>query len=256
LTGYSTDLKVEQLAIDEWAIEQADLLIADCIESYDNLDFGAVLTAVHNFCREQLSKFYLDAIKDRMYCEATDAPERISGQRACCQILVKLLKILAPILAHTAEEAWMKLGQTVPRATRSIHESLFDGPSKDRLHEIEDSPLQERFAALLVMRDAVNLSFETYKSGGEVKDSQDAIAVIVDRTEVIASLEEFSQEELAVILKFSWVELDIGEPLVSFRKSSYLKCQRSRLRRPDVQVVKLEGEEIPLTARDRRVMGL
>ncbi|RYG26228.1 isoleucine--tRNA ligase, partial [bacterium] len=112
--GLPSGEKQSLLPLDEWAVEQADLLVADVVDAYERYDFGAVVHSVHNFCRETLSKFYLDAIKDRMYCEATDSALRRSGQAACREVLVRLTALVAPILAHTAEETWGKLREVAP----------------------------------------------------------------------------------------------------------------------------------------------
>jgi isoleucyl-tRNA synthetase len=249
--------------LDEWVMEQVDLLVTDCLDAYAQYDFGRVVNAVHNFCREQLSKFYLDSIKDRMYCEAAGSPERISGQAACYYVLVRLLKLVSPILVFTAEEAWTKLSEVVGLdREQSIHEQVLEAPSADRLAEIEGSPLQTRYATVLSVREAVFASFEQWKAANDVKDSQDVKVFLTDEGETLRQLLTFTQEELSILLKCSWVEVSEGAPDVRFEKSEYLKCERSRLRRPDVALVSgsLNGsgtlENVPLTARDRRVLGL
>jgi isoleucyl-tRNA synthetase len=239
------------LPLDEWVMEQADLLAAECVGAYERYDFGGVINAVHNFCREELSKFYLDAIKDRMYCEAKDAEARRSGQFACDFVLRRLLTLVAPILVHTAEETWRKMG-----GEGTVHAQTFDAPSAERLQEIEGSELQRRFSTLRGVRDDVFAAFEQWKGTDDVKDSQDACAVLTEEGETLATLQSFSLEELATAFKLSWLELREGTPSVTFRRSDFLKCERSRLRRPDVEVVQVDGQDIPLTARDRRVLGL
>ena len=99
-------------------------------------------------------------------------------------------------------------------------------------------------------------AFEKYKGTDGIKDSQDAVATITEGTEVLAVLQSFETEELANLLKLSWVELADGEPNVVFRRSEFLKCERSRLRRPDVETVAVDGEMVPLTKRDRVVLGV
>ncbi|HWD41565.1 MAG TPA: isoleucine--tRNA ligase [Fimbriimonas sp.] len=256
LPGYLPGKETQVLPLDEWAVEQTDLLIDDCVRAYEQYEFGEVITSIHNFCRDQLSKFYLDVIKDRMYCEAADSPERVSGQAACYKILVRLLTVLAPILVHTSEETWRKLNEVVGGHEGTIHADTFRSPNKDRLSEIEASDLQEKFAVIVRVRDSVNAAFETFKAGAEIKDSQDAVASISESGETLAVLQSFGSEELSILFKLSWVELREGPSSIQFAKSPYLKCQRSRLRRPDVEIVNVDGEEIPLTARDRRVLGL
>lgn len=251
------------LPLDEWVVEQTDLLVADCVDSYKRYDFGAVINNVHNFCREQLSKFYLDTIKDRMYCDAANSPERLSGQVACHYVLVQLLKLLAPILVHTTEETWQKLHEvTGSGSADSIHLTEFDLPSEERLQEIQGSDLQTRFAVVLAERERAFAAFEQYKGTDDVKDSQDAVLTLVSDADNFKVLDTFSSDELAILFKVSQVEISVGEPSVTYRKSEYLKCARSRIRRADVKLTTAtlpNGDElvdVPLSARDRKVLGI
>ncbi|MFX9696086.1 class I tRNA ligase family protein, partial [Acinetobacter baumannii] len=86
--------------VDQWVLEQADLLAADAIEAYQTYEFSRALGGVHNFCVNQLSSFYLDAIKDRIYCDGANWPQRRSAQYACRKMLISLTKLIAPILCH------------------------------------------------------------------------------------------------------------------------------------------------------------
>jgi hypothetical protein len=128
---------------------------------------------------------------------------------------------------------------------------LFGIPSAARLAEIEDNKLQERFAELVEYRGVVFAAFEAWKTTAELKDSQDAIVSISDSAAVIDALKSFG-DDLPNLFKMSAVELAEGEPSITFRASEFLKCERSRLRRADVTLV----DGVPLSARDRRVLGL
>ncbi|AIE83473.1 isoleucine--tRNA ligase [Fimbriimonas ginsengisoli] len=259
LQGFDASVDVPLIDIDEWIVEQTELLVADCVESYRRYDFNTVITAVHNFCGKELSRFYLDAIKDRMYCEAPGSAQRQSGQAACRRVLLSLLKLVAPILVHTAEETWTLLRESAlldPGEPETVHAATFDPPSAERLAEIEGSSLQVRFAVLKAVRDDVFAAFEPWKSPETVKDSQDAIASVTLKGQPLETLRTFETYELANLFKMSWVELNEGEPSVSFRRSEFLKCDRSRLRRPDVETVVVDGAEISLTRRDRAVLGV
>ena len=124
--------------VDEWVVEQADLLVDECFEAYEGYDFGAVMTGVHNFCRQQLSAFYSDAIKDFMYCDREDSERRRSGQYACYSVAKVLAQLMAPVLVHTAEEAWTKMHETMGIPCESIHMSVIKRPDSSRLQDIED----------------------------------------------------------------------------------------------------------------------
>ena len=86
--------------------QQLQKLIARVTEAYDNFAFHRVFTLIYNFCTVEMSSLYMDVLKDRMYCDAADSMGRRSGQTAMYKILDALVRMLAPVLAHTAEEAW------------------------------------------------------------------------------------------------------------------------------------------------------
>jgi isoleucyl-tRNA synthetase len=243
--------------LDAWVVGQVDLLVADAVRAYETFDFGAVIHGVHQFCREELSRFYLDVIKDRMYCDGADWPSRRSGQMACRHMLISLVKLLAPILPFTAEETWSKMRELgVIDDSRSIHRLTFDGPSADRLAEIEASDTQVRIAALRQVRESVQAAFETYKGTEGVKDSQDAVVTLTVSEDVAETLRAETAPDLANLFRVSWVSVEVGADAISFAPSPYAECQRSRLRRPDVAEATWEGATIMLSARDRMVLGV
>lgn len=243
IADFPANWEGELLPVDQWVLEQADLLAADAIEAYQTYEFSRALGGVHNFCVNQLSSFYLDAIKDRIYCDGANWPQRRSAQYACRKMLISLTKLIAPILCHTAEEIWQKLG-----LEGSVHEATFDAPSPERLESIEGNELQVRFASLLEARGEAFAAFEQYKLTADVKDSQDVILSMSTRSD---AFNDFDPAELANYFKMSWVELSEGEPFYAFRASEYPKCERSRLRRPDVEL----HEGFMLTERDRRAVA-
>jgi isoleucyl-tRNA synthetase len=249
LQDFAADESVPLLEIDSWVMEQVDLLSADCVKAFDDYDYTKVITSIHNFCVQQLSSFYLDAIKDRMYCDGKDWDTRKSGQAACFYVLLQLVRLLAPILPHTAEEVYARI--PMEGKLESVHMELFNAPDEDRLAQIEANDLEKRFAAMLEVRAGAFAAFEQWKVENEVKDSQDVIAKITEEGELYTILQEFN-DDLANFFKMSAVELSEGPSSVGFRKSEYLKCERCRLRRPDVDMV----EGVPLSKRDRQVLGI
>jgi len=134
----------------------------------------------------------------------------------------------------------------------SVHEQLFDVPTKERLEDIEGGILQNRYLTIWNVREDVFAAFEQWKGTDGIKDSQDVIVTITEQAGTLHTLRTFETEELAILFKMSWVELKEGDLEVTFQKSPYLKCERSRIRRPDVEMV----GDIPLTKRDRAAVGL
>lgn len=107
--------------LDKWAIMKLDNLINKVNEAYNNFDFHIVFHSIHNFCVIDMSNFYLDIIKDRLYCEAPDSELRRSAQTVMYKILSAIARLLAPILSFTADEIW----KYMPKAEGDDERSIF-----------------------------------------------------------------------------------------------------------------------------------
>lgn len=117
--GHAHDFTdADAASIDAWALDQLDDLIGRVREGYDRLRFTGVSESVFNFCNETMSAIYLTATKDRLYCDRPDSPRRRRTQSAMYRITGSLLRLIAPILPHTADEAW-----------RHLHGSAVSSPS-------------------------------------------------------------------------------------------------------------------------------
>ena len=110
--------------LDRWILERLHEVVTDCRKAYETYEFRKVFNALNNFCTTDLSAIYIDATKDRMYCDAPDSPRRIASQTAMFEIFTAIAKLLAPILAFTADEAWEHAAFT----TGSVHEQDFPQP--------------------------------------------------------------------------------------------------------------------------------
>ncbi|MER3495357.1 MAG: isoleucine--tRNA ligase, partial [Armatimonadota bacterium] len=263
LVGNIDDLPVddqtELLPIDRWILERCELLCADVVAAYQSYNLSSVASSIHLFCRDDLSRVYLDAIKDRMYCEAKDSALRRSGQRTCLLLAERLVLLLAPILPHTAEEVYGYLRPYLgSRVHDSIHERNFMAPDETRLTEIAASELQVRFAAAVELRETLNGAFEQWKGTDGIKAKKDAVATVPCTQEVGELLAQMPGEELAIFTGFSQIELTerVGDEQITLAASPYPECSRSRLRRADVQEFEYGGESVMLTSRDARVLGI
>jgi isoleucyl-tRNA synthetase len=107
--------------LDRWILERLHAVTAECLKAYETYEFRKVFNSLNQFCTTDLSAVYIDATKDRMYCDAADSPRRRASQMAMYEIFTSISKLLAPILAYTADEAWEHAGFT----TGSIHEQDF-----------------------------------------------------------------------------------------------------------------------------------
>ncbi len=93
-------------AVDRWLLHELHNLVTSCHAAYDRYEFHAVSRLVVQFCTNQLSATYLDIVKDRMYCEGPDSPERRSAQTVQHAVADALLRLMAPVLVFTTDEAW------------------------------------------------------------------------------------------------------------------------------------------------------
>ncbi len=122
--GFNIDTDAVAIAdmteLDKWAMMKLDNLITKVNEAYNNFDFHIVFHAIHNFCVIDMSNFYLDIIKDRLYCEAPDSQLRCSAQTAMYKILSGIARLVAPILSFTADEIWSYIPHSENDDPRSI----------------------------------------------------------------------------------------------------------------------------------------
>ncbi|MFT5857819.1 MAG: isoleucyl-tRNA synthetase, partial [Verrucomicrobiales bacterium] len=92
--------------LDRWILERLHAVTAECLEGYGNYEFRKVYNSINQFCTQDLSSLYVDITKDRMYCDAEDSTRRRATQTAMARVFDSLCRLLAPILAYTADEAW------------------------------------------------------------------------------------------------------------------------------------------------------
>ena len=118
------DASHDYTLLDRWILERLHAVTAECLKAYEAYEFRKVFNALNQFCTTDLSAVYIDALKDRMYCDAPDSPRRLASQHAMHAIFTSLCKLLAPILAFTADEAWSHADFT----SGSVHEQDFPEP--------------------------------------------------------------------------------------------------------------------------------
>src|SRR5207244_11508821 len=92
--------------LERWALHQTHALATRCLAGYEDFEFHLVFHALNNFCSVDLSAFYLDVRKDRLYCERAGGPERRATQTVLPAILDVLGRLIAPVLSFTAEDVW------------------------------------------------------------------------------------------------------------------------------------------------------
>ncbi|MEI8340842.1 MAG: isoleucine--tRNA ligase, partial [Verrucomicrobiota bacterium] len=145
--------------IDRWMLSRLQGVIVNCREAYAAYDFRRVFQTLNQFVTVDVSALYVDITKDRMYCDATGSPRRRATQAVMHAVVEALCRLLAPILAYTADEAWEYLGKTT-----SVHlESL---PEADET--LIDKALEERVAALLELRAVIAQAIEPARQAKQI----------------------------------------------------------------------------------------
>ncbi len=212
----------EMFEIDRWAMQQLQKLIAGVTEAYDNFIFHRVYSLLYSFCTVEMSSIYMDVLKDRMYCDAADSRSRRSAQTAMYKILDALVRMLAPILVHTAEEAWTEMNG--PKEKESVHVALMPKVD-DSIDYVCDEP---RWQRLMGLRDEVLRALEGLRQEKTIASNQQACVTINCDEEDACFLSEFGLEQFAALCIVSEVKLQksVGEVIIAAQKSGYNKCQR------------------------------
>lgn len=156
---FSVNLPVEYkdlLEIDKWALIKLNKLVKDCTEAYDKYEFHNAYQAINQFCVVDMSTFYLDIIKDRLYTSKADSLERRSAQTAMYEILDSLVKILAPMTCFTAEEIWNAMPH---RENENVESVMLTDYPKFKL-EYENKELEERWNKIIDLKEEVSKKLE------------------------------------------------------------------------------------------------
>ncbi|HUV62713.1 MAG TPA: isoleucine--tRNA ligase [Sedimentisphaerales bacterium] len=209
--------------IDKWAMQQLQKLIAGVTEAYETSVFHRVFSLLYNFCTVEMSSIYMDVLKDRMYCDAADSVSRRSAQTAMYSILDGLIRMLAPILVHTAEEAWAAMKFKSADAD-SVH--LAPMPKVDT--SIDYKSEQPRWEKLMALRDEALRVLEGLRKEKKIASNQEACVTFNCDEEDAGVLNAFGLEQFAALCIVSEVKLQktSGATTVSAQKSPHKKCQR------------------------------
>ena len=172
------------LEVDRWLMARYAGVVAKILKAYERYDYVAVYQLVNTFITVDLSAFYVDITKDRMYTFGARSEARRSAQTAMFFIVDGLARLLAPILPFMTEEVWRNMpGQREP----SVHLAMF--PSD--LAAWEDNELLERWKELREVRDAVNVELENERQAKTISSNLSARIVLEFEGETLALLEQY-----------------------------------------------------------------
>ena len=213
------------LEIDRFALSRAAQLQADILSHFKDYEFHPVVSKLQVYCSEDLGAFYLDVLKDRLYTSAPKSLARRSAQTVLYRITHAMLRLMAPFLSFTAEEAWQTFGSS---------ESIFMETFSDL--GTPNEALLAKWARIREIRDQVNKDIEALRADGKVGASLQAAVTLQAGPEDHALLASLGQD-LKFVFITSQLNLEAGDSLVAkVAVSTDTKCDRCWHYAPDVGV--------------------
>ena len=226
LTGFDPEQLVaaaDMQELDRWAVTRLNSLIRRVFDSYDAYEFHAVSHAINDFCVVDLSSFYFDIIKDRLYCDGENSLSRRSAQTALFLILDAMTRMFAPILAFTCEEIWLAMPHRSADDGRSVLFNCMVQPYED--YALPEDAM-DRWARIAAVRSAVNGALEQARADKTIGKSLEAEVDVTVPAED-AFLADMDADTLADLLIVSQVRVTVGDALsVTVAPAQGVKCAR------------------------------
>jgi isoleucyl-tRNA synthetase len=231
----------EMLALDRWLVEEGMRLHEDVVAAYEACNFHLIYQRLHQFCVVELSSFYLDTLKDRMYTMPRDSRGRRSAQTAMFHILEALVRWLAPVLSFTAEEIWSFMPGK--RSESIFLETWYDRWPKFSKATDMDAKFWDE---IMAVRQAVAPHLERLRTAGTIGASLDAEVDLYCGPELAAKLGRFGDELRFIFITSSAhvhaldrrtpeaVESLMAGLFVAVSPSGHSKCVRCWHHREDI----------------------
>ena len=207
--------------LDKWAITRLNKLIEKTFAAYDEYEFHVVSHLINDFCVVELSNFYLDIIKDRLYCSGRNSLERRSAQTALFLILDTLTKMFAPILAFTCDEIWLSMPHRAGDDARNVVLNEMNKPFAE--YALDDSEMT-RWDALISVRNDVNGVLEKARADKRIGKPLEASVTLRASGESKAVLDKVSDmnlKELLIVSECLIAEDDAADEAAVTASGSY-----------------------------------
>ena len=189
--------------IDRWALEACNKLTATMRDAYEHYDFSRAYHALYNFCVIDMSNFYMDVIKDRLYC--ADDHARRCAQTALYRILVDFTKLLAPILCFTSQEIWSYIPKLDGMKDYVVFEQMPEAKAA------ADEAFEAKWDRIMAIRDDVKKVLEQARADKVIGSALEAGLTLYCSKEVYDFLNAIPMDELADLFIVSRVDLVEGE---------------------------------------------
>ena len=200
----------DMLELDRWAVTKLNELIRTAFDAYDNYEFHVLTHAINDFCVVELSSFYLDILKDRLYCESRNGLKRRSAQTALYLIVDAMARMFAPILPFTCDEIW----QAMPhRAGDDVRNVVLNEMVQPYEAYALDAEAMARWDTLIALRGDVNGVLEQARADKRIGKALEAHVALCARDEAAAkALETVKDMDLTALLLVSDVILTDDDP--------------------------------------------
>lgn len=218
-------VKYENLPeMERWVLSRLQKFLRNGKSAYEAFEFHRVYHAMHNFCTVELSAFYFDVIKDKLYTFPGEGLERRSAQTVLYEVLHAIVRLMAPIVPHTCEEVWEHL-PVVGEKPLSVHLTLMPDVKENYI----DEELERRWNEILNVRDEVNKHLESARQEKSIRNSLQAkVTLGVPQGELLDLLRQY-EDQLPAVFIVSQVECkqsDSAELSVEVSDADGEKCQR------------------------------
>ena len=205
LDGFDPDSLVpaEQMEeLDKWALTKLNGLISLCRNAYNNYEFHVITHAINDFCVVDLSSFYLDIIKDRLYCEEKDGLRRRSAQSALYLIVDAMAKLFAPILAFTCDEIW----QTMPhRQGDDARNILLNQMPADCVAYVLSDDIMAKWDTVMKLRQDVNGVLELARADKRIGKALEAhVSLFTEDAELVNTCKDVNLTEICIVSSCAW----------------------------------------------------
>ena len=219
----------DMFEIDKWAMHKLEELKAKTTEFYDKYEFYSLFQEITYFCSMEMSSFYLDIVKDRLYCEGTTSIERRSTQTVLTEVLKVLVRIIAPVLSFTADEIWERIPETL-KEEESVHLSKWIEARPEYLNK----ELAQKWDKIARLRREVNKKLEAERQTGLIGHSLDARVLLNIANDEYSFIKDYTENEVSDLFIVSQVkfvndnlaESEIEGINIAVEKASGEKCER------------------------------
>ena len=229
----------DMLELDKWAITKLNKLIEKAAAAYDDYEFHVVSHLINDFCVVELSNFYLDIIKDRLYCEERDGLKRRSAQTALYLILDTMTKMFAPILAFTCDEIWLAMPHRESDDVRNVVLNEMNKPFTE--YALDDDEMA-KWDALISVRNDVNGVLEAARGAKRIGKPLEASVTLHAKgasRQTVERISDMNLSELFIVSECLISDEDEHDPeavvgdgsynsglTVSVKEAPGIKCPR------------------------------